>query len=187
MMLAWIAAVAAVPARLSAQQTDSTAEQLVARAVRQAQAEHKNVLVKFGASWCGWCHAFDRFLASNEPAGRLMRDNFVIVPLTVMESKDKKALETPGGNQLVVAVGGKDAGLPWFYFLDQHGTKIGDSNLLPVRGNIGANVGHPDTPEEVAAFVALLARVAPHMTVDDRNTIGAFLGDMHRGVVRVTP
>ncbi len=91
-------------------------------------------------------------------------------------------LETPGGNRLLTAVGGKDAGLPWFYFVDQQGAKIGDSNMLPPRGNIGANVRHPDTPQEVAAFVATLEHVAPHMTAEDREAIRRFLTDMHRGV-----
>ncbi len=186
-MWPWLAVALLVPPPLSAQHADSTAQQIVARAVRQAQAEHKNVLVKFGASWCGWCHRFDRFLASSEPAGKLMRDNFVIVPLTVLESKDKKALETPGGNELLVAVGGKDAGLPWFYFLDQQGAKIGDSNIAPASAGMGSNVGHPDTPQEVAAFVTLLARVAPHMTGTDRETIGRFLSDMHAGTDRAVP
>jgi thiol-disulfide isomerase/thioredoxin len=186
--LSWLAAVAlALPLRLSAQQNESTAGQIVARAVRQAQAEHKNVLVKFGASWCGWCHRFDRFLESSEPAGRLMRDSFVIVPLTVLEAPDKKALETPGGNALIATVGGKNAGLPFFYFLDQQGAKIGDSNIVPATGSMGSNVGHPDTPQEVAAFVALLARVAPQMTGQDRETIGRFLTDMHAGIARATP
>ncbi len=186
--LSSVAAVAlALPLRLSAQHADSTATQIVAQAVRQAQAEHKNVLVKFGASWCGWCHRFDRFLESPEPAGRLMRDNFVIVPLTVLEAPDKKALETPGGNELDAAMGGKNAGLPWFYFLDQQGAKIGDANIVPATGNMGSNVGHPDTPQEVAAFVALLARVGPHMTAQDRETIGKFLTGMHDGITRATP
>jgi thiol-disulfide isomerase/thioredoxin len=186
-VLSWLVAGTAFPLQLSAQQADSTAEQIVASAVRRAQAEHKNVLVKFGASWCGWCHRFDRFLAPQDSAGRLMRDNFVIVPLTALESKDKKALETPHGNELLAAMGGKDAGLPWFYFLDQQGAKIGDSNLVPAQGNMGSNVGHPDTPQEVAAFVALLARVAPHMSSADRDTIRRFLTDMHAGVEHATP
>jgi thiol-disulfide isomerase/thioredoxin len=186
--VSWLAAVAlALPLRLSAQHEDSNAEQIVARAVRQAQAEHKNVLVKFGASWCGWCHRFDRFLESPEPAGRLMRDNFIVVPLTVLEAPNKKVLETPGGNELDAAMGGRNAGLPFFYFLDQQGAKIGDSNLVPATGSMGSNVGHPDTPQEVAAFVTLLARVAPHMTGQDRETIGRFLTDMHAGITRATP
>lgn len=186
--LGWVSvAAAALPLRLSAQHADSTAQDIVARATNQAQSEHKNVLVKFGASWCGWCHRFDRFLDSPEPAGRLMRDNFVIVSLTVLESPDKKALETPGGLEVMTAAGGKNAGLPWFYFVDEQGKKLGDSNIMPASTNTGSNVGHPDTPQEVAAFVSLLGRVAPHMTDQDRQTISRFLAGMHGGVAHATP
>ena len=56
-----------------------------------------------------------------------MADHFVFVKLIVQENADKKALETPGGAEMKSAMGGEKAGLPFYFFLDKDGKKIGDS------------------------------------------------------------
>ena len=42
-------------ASLSAQSTPPAANEVLAKAVKVAGMEQKNVLVIFGASWCSWC------------------------------------------------------------------------------------------------------------------------------------
>jgi hypothetical protein len=163
----------AAPLSLPAQggPTDSTpaaAQVLVAAAIHQAKLEHKLVLVKFGASWCGWCHRFDDFLADSG-VGRIMSAHFVIVGMTTLEVPAKKALENPGSAELMKAMGG-GGGLPFFFVLDTSGRKLGDANIMPG----GSNVGHPNTPAEVAAFDTLLARVAPAITPAERARIRAY-------------
>jgi thiol:disulfide interchange protein len=74
---AWIAAavalaagvlVVAADARLAARaETASTAapesaDALVSRAVAEARADRKVVLIEFGASWCVWCRHFQDFV-----------------------------------------------------------------------------------------------------------------------------
>jgi thiol-disulfide isomerase/thioredoxin len=146
------------------------AQVLVDAAVRTATAEHKAVLVKFGASWCGWCHRFDAFLADTG-VGPIMAANFVPVSLVTQETRVNKALENPGSDALMKAWGGAASGLPFFVVLDSTGTKIADSNIMPD----GSNVGHPATPEEVAAFDQLLVRTAPRITPAERARIRAYL------------
>jgi thioredoxin-related protein len=149
------------------------ASELVADGVAQAAAEHKQVLVKFSASWCGWCHKFERFLEDTTGAGQIMRANYVVVGLTILETPQYKALENAGGKELVKSMGGDiDAsGIPWFFMLDGAGRKIGDSNVMPNGGNLGM----PDLPDEVSGFVALLQRTAPRMSEHDLAVIKVHL------------
>jgi thiol:disulfide interchange protein len=148
------------------------AQTLVDAAVKTAKAEHKAVLVEFGASWCGWCHRFDAFLHA-PVVGKLMTDNYVIVSLTVDESPDKKALDNPGAAELMKAMRGGGE-LPYFFFLDATGKKLADANVEPD----GTDIGHPDTPVEVDAFDKLLQATAPHMTAAQRAQIHEFLTKM---------
>lgn len=180
----WIAALAiaaalAVPAAplLAAQQAPATpprpAQQLVAEALVTAKAQQKHVLVYFTASWCGWCHRFQKFL-EDPVVGKLMTDNFVTVRLTVQESApDKKPLENPGGAELLKAMG-STGGIPFYFMLDETGKKLGDANGLPD----GSNIGHPYTAEEIKAFDGVLAKTAPHMTADQRAQIGRYLTEV---------
>lgn len=55
---------------------DAPAE--VAAAVRRAAAEHKRVLVDFGANWCGDCLALDRNLHLPENAA-LLKSGYLLV------------------------------------------------------------------------------------------------------------
>jgi len=149
-----------------------SSDSVVAGAVARAKAEGKAVLVEFGASWCVWCRRFEAFV--NAPAsGDIVRKQFVIVNLTVQERDDKKALENPGADRAMVQWGGKEAGLPFYVFLDSDGTKIADSNAMPN----GTNVGFPGNPEEVAVFVGMIGKAAPNLSRADRQTLSDVLTD----------
>jgi len=139
-------------------------------AARQVAAEtSKNILVEFGASWCGWCRHFDTLVESPD-AGALMKQHFVVLKLTVQESPDKRTMNTLGAQAMMDEWDGGQSGLPFFVFVSAAGEKIADSNAMPGGGNIG----YPTTPKEVQAFIRLLGKAAPRMTADDLATIGQY-------------
>ena len=155
--------------------TPPPAKQVMTAAIAKAKATNKTVLVKFSASWCGWCHRFDEFL-KDPVMGKIMYDNYEIVTLIVSESPDKKALEHPGSADIMKEMGNKSGGIPFFFALDGAGNKIGDSNVLPD----GGNVGHPATPEEVNGFVDIfIPKTAPRITPEARELIRAHLTKMN--------
>lgn len=147
-----------------------SAETLMDMAARTARVDGRVVLVRFRASWCEWCARLDSALHSFE-LGRLIGDNYVLVDMTVEESDDKLALETPGAEEFQATLGGAGSGIPFYAFFDLDGEKLADSNVLPDGGNIG----YPVTPEEIAAFDGLLERTAPRMTAEDRERVSAYL------------
>lgn len=91
--------------------------------------------------------------------------------LDVQESKDKKNLENPGGEQEMKDLCGENAGLPFYAFLDEKGKKLADSNVMPKNQNIG----YPSAPDEIVAFEKLLEKTAPHMKPADREKVVAYL------------
>ena len=150
--------------------TKPSAQELLSVAVKTAKAENKTILVHFAASWCGWCKRLDAFLQAPE-VGKLMSEKYVLLELTVQESREKKALENPGAEELMSKMGGANAGLPFYFFLDKEGKKIGDSLAMPG----GKNIGHPANAEEIKAFVGLLKQTAPRMTSEQLAKIADYL------------
>ena len=150
--------------------TPEPAATVVDAAVKRANAESKTVWVDFGASWCGWCRKLEAFLAAPEVKDIIER-HYLIVPLTVMESDAKAALENPGGEAMMRDLGGEDAGLPFYAFLDGSGKRIANSLAMPKGGNIG----FPANQEEITAFMALIGKTAPALSSAERDRVVAYL------------
>jgi hypothetical protein len=93
------------------------------------------------------------------------------VNLVVQERDDKKALEHPGGQEVMDKWGGAKSGLPFYVFLDASGRKIADSNAMPD----GTNVGFPGNAKETDIFLGLLDKTAPRLSKGDRAKIVSYL------------
>lgn len=154
-------------------QAPKSAETLIKDARDVAAKSGKTVFVRFTASWCGWCHKMDGVLSS--AAIKPIWDKyFFSQPIVVLENNDKKGLENPGGQILMESAGGKNQGIPYFYFVDSKSGKTLANSLRPASGtDKGGNVGCPYAPEEIDFFMKLLAKVAPKMTSAERATIEA--------------
>ena len=125
---------------------------LLNNAYAKAKAEKKNVLVKFSASWCGWCHKMDDFLTKTD-LGKKVKDQFVVVTVIVLESEDHRSDENPGGAELLKKLGGEGSGIPYFAILNPQGKTLSTSKPK-VEG--GQNIGFPVEDKEIAHFMSML-------------------------------
>jgi thioredoxin-related protein len=140
--------------------TPTTAD-LLKKASTTAKKDGKNVLVIFHASWCGWCHRFDKFLDTTDE-GKLVKGALEVVHITVQEDPKHKADENAGGIELMEKLGGKMAGLPFMAILDAKTGKM-IVNSLRTSGDARTNTGYPAAPEEVSHFAKMLKLGAPKM------------------------
>jgi thioredoxin 1 len=89
------------------------AHQQIEAAVVQASQSRKNVVLDFGANWCGDCHALDAQMHSPELAGLLAR-NYVVVHIDVGRMNKNVDLAQKYGIPL-------RKGIPALAVLDSHG------------------------------------------------------------------
>ena len=89
-----------------------------------------------------------------------MKGGLEVVHITVLENPAHKADENAGGLDLMIKLGGKDAGLPFMAILDAKSGKM-IVNSLQKAGEPRTNTGYPAAPEEIGHFVKMLQKGAP--------------------------
>ena len=108
-------------------------------ALAKAEKENKNVILKFGANWCGWCHKLSGLFHDNSEIAKILEENYILVLIDV----------DAGHNSDVVTRYGNPTqhGLPVLVVLDKAGKQLHtqDTGLLE-DGN------HHD-PAKVKAFL----------------------------------
>ena len=162
-------------AGLSLAGTAPSSKEILAKASQDSAKSGKNVLVIFHASWCGWCHRFDKFLDTTEE-GKLVKGGLEIVHVTVLEDAKHKTDENDGGMQLMEQLGGKDAGLPFMAIIDSKtGKMITNSMYMPAGKDKLANTGYPGEPAEIAHFNKMLELGAKKIKATDRTKVNAWL------------
>jgi len=130
----------------------ATTEEALAAAQVQAKAQNKNILVKFSASWCGWCHKMTDWLTKTEE-GKMVAKQYIIVTLIVDEAEDKKALENAGSKEYQEKLGGKDSGIPFFAIVDKD-LNVKINSIRP--GDKPSNIGFPVEDFEIAHFMKMI-------------------------------
>lgn len=134
------------------------------KALKEAKAQKKNVLLVFHASWCGWCKLMEKNM--NLPETKPIFDKkFVTTYIDVQERGDKKKLENPGGQELMNTYKGENAGLPFWLILNPKGEVLADS-----FDSKGDNLGSPATPDEVSSFLTKLEK-SSKMSKEELQTI----------------
>jgi len=63
---------------------DADAKAEIAEAIKRASAEHRRVLLVFGANWCYDCHVLDQALHQGE-AGKIVSDKYLLVHVDIGE------------------------------------------------------------------------------------------------------
>lgn len=130
------------------------ADIIVNKAITEAKAGNKNVLLMFHASWCKWCKMMEKNMDLPETKP-IFDKRFVTAYIDVQERGDKKSLENPGGQELMNKFNGENAGLPFWLILNSKGEFLADS--FDAKGE---NLGSPATPEEVTAFITKLGKAS---------------------------
>lgn len=139
--------------------------------LKQAKELNKPVMVIFHASWCKWCRHLEDALNSPE-LKKIINDHFIVTYIDVLEQKEKKEeLENPGGEKIMNDLGGKDAGLPFYAFLNSKGKMITNSNAMPKNQNIG----YPASDSEITLFTSLLKKSSDKLTVEQITMVKDYL------------
>lgn len=181
--LAAMMTMGALPARAVSAAGPSAAV-ILHRAEVQARAEHKNILVEFGASWCVNCKLYDRMLADPAMHGILSKA-FVFTTMDTGEMPtDKKHADTPGGVAFENSVGGKGAGWPFLVILNAEGKPIVDSMRPDAKARDGrTNIGYPVLPVEIDWFMRMMRRGAPGLNADELAEMHGWLTKVAQGIL----
>ncbi|HTY03659.1 MAG TPA: thioredoxin family protein [Rhodocyclaceae bacterium] len=118
LLVTWFATLAlCAEARDSATGFDASANPAadVARAVQQAKATHRKVLVIAGGEWCPWCRALDAFITNDADARSALDRAFVTVHVYYGEKNR---------NEAFFATMPRAKGYPHFWILAWNGELI---------------------------------------------------------------
>ena len=115
----------------------------IEEALKRAKSENKNVLLQFGANWCGWCHRLHGLFKDNAEIAKTLKDNYVVVLIDVDQVEGK-----PHNNDLVQRYGNPTQfGLPVIVVLDSNGKQLTTQDTGKLE-----EVDHHD-PKKVVAFL----------------------------------
>ncbi|HEY3756333.1 MAG TPA: thioredoxin family protein [Opitutaceae bacterium] len=123
--------------------TQTDGKELIAAALKQAQSEHKRVLVDMGANWCIWCRRLDHTFETDPAVSAELKSHFVLVLIDVNHRHD------PHRNSEVIAQYHNPVrfGLPVLVVLDASGRQLTTED----SGNLEDGPGH--SPQKIVAFL----------------------------------
>jgi thiol:disulfide interchange protein len=124
---------------------DGTAQ--VTAALARATAEHKRVLLDFGANWCIWCRRLHSTFETDPAVSRALNQGFVVVMIDVNTRKGEKrnaAVNEKYGDPIV-------HGIPVLVVLDSDGKQLTTKD----SGELEEGDGH--SPAKIRAFLAAWA------------------------------
>jgi thiol-disulfide isomerase/thioredoxin len=90
--------------------------QQIEKALIEAKRGKKNVLLQFGANWCGWCHKLHKLCDEDKAIAAELRKNFVVVLIDV-DKKHNEDINQRYGNPT-------KNGLPVIVVLDAGGKQL---------------------------------------------------------------
>ena len=112
-----------------------------------ATAEHKRVILVFGANWCIWCHRLHATFTSDPAVAKALAQGFVVDYIDVNTRKGEKRnadVNTRYGNPI-------QNGIPVLVVLGS------DGKLLTTKDSGELEEGEGHSPAKIVAFLALWA------------------------------
>jgi thiol:disulfide interchange protein len=111
----------------------------IADALVVAKKDHKNILLQFGANWCGWCHKLHNLFETDKGIAKKLKDDYVVVLIDVNKGRNKD-IDTKYGHPTRF-------GLPAIVVLDA------DGKQLTTQDTGKLEQGDHHDPEKVMAFL----------------------------------
>ncbi len=98
---------------------DANSREDIAKAIQQAKAENKHVLLQIGGNWCPWCVKLHSLEASDPEIDSLMNADYIRVMVNIPREKDKRNY-----NLLAELDNPQRFGFPVLVVLDREGKRI---------------------------------------------------------------
>ena len=126
-------------ARPSIYDESANGSKQITDAVAIAKKENKNILLQFGANWCGWCHKLHKLFETDKGIAKKLKDDYVVVLIDVNKGRNKD-IDTKYGHPTRF-------GLPAIVVLDA------DGKQLTTQDTGKLEQGDHHDPEKVMAFL----------------------------------
>lgn len=98
---------------------EANAREDIAKAVSQAKAENKHVLLQIGGNWCPWCVKLHGFESDDTQIDSLLKADYIRVMVNIPKERDKRDYE------LLASMGNPQRfGFPVLVILNQEGERI---------------------------------------------------------------
>jgi len=110
----------------------------IAEAQARAKKENKNVLLQFGANWCGWCHKLHKLCESDQAIREELKSNYVVALIDVNKGHNKDLIEKYEAERM---------GLPFVVILDANGKHLTTKNTGELEE------GDHHSPQKVTEFL----------------------------------
>jgi len=95
----------------------------IAEALAKAAAEHKHVLLMFGANYCSWCHQLHGLFTTSTNIAPIAQRGFVVVMIDVKHSTTGKIEDWHNG-PLLTKYNPDYKGIPFLVVLDANGKQL---------------------------------------------------------------
>ena len=100
---------------------EADASKQIAAAIKEANAQNKNVMIQAGGNWCSWCIKFNKFTIADAQIDSIIKASYVFVHLNYSkENKNEATFASLGFPQRF--------GFPSFIILDKTGQRLHTQN-----------------------------------------------------------
>jgi len=112
----------------------------IVKALAEAKRTRKNVLLQFGANWCGWCYKLHGLMGKDKTIAATLKKNYVLVLIDVVDQKHNADVVKQYDNPVRF-------GLPVLVVLDKEG------KMLTTQDTAKLEEGDHHDPKKVLAFL----------------------------------